>query len=139
MSLRDEILRADDLNTSVVEIGDPAWPDEVAVRELTGADRDWYEREIIEVEPDGTVRVATPNARARILVRSIVDPDSGDLVFTEKDADTLGRKSNRVLDRLFTEVMSISNVQEGMEDFDEMVGNSATGPRESSPTGSPSS
>lgn len=129
MSLRDQILQADDLERQEVEV--PEWGVSVWVRGLTSAERDDYESELLEITEDGDKVLHRENARAKLLVRAVVDED-GNRVFGDEDVEALGEKSGRATDRLFDVAQELSGVTE--EDVEELAGNSPGGPGEGSPS-----
>lgn len=92
---RQSILTADDLGRELVTI--PEWGGDVYVSEMTAAERDAFEAEWLKNKEDGT---ETINLRARLVAR-VLCSDSGERIFTDSDADALGRKSAAVVDRLF--------------------------------------
>lgn len=90
---KDQILQADDKRTERVEV--PEWGGTVIVRTLTGTERDLFEESILR---DG--RRDFKGIRAKLVALSVVGED-GVRLFTFKEADLLGEKSARALDRLF--------------------------------------
>ena len=100
---RDEILRAQDLET--VEVDVPEWGGVVRVRGLTGAERDALEAEAAEL------RRPLDNFRARYVARCIVD-ENGERIFSDEDIEALGRKSAAALNRVFEAAVSLSALTE---------------------------
>lgn len=136
MSLKDQILTADDLTTVDVKV--PEWPDKsnggkplvVRLRMLTGAERDAFE-ESFAITRNGERKSNYSNFRARLLVRCIVDPDDGTLVFTDRDAAKLGKKSAAAINRLFDRAQRMNgitdrSVDEEAEDFGDAPSGSST-------------
>lgn len=129
MSLRDQILTAEDLETRDVEV--PEWPDSdgnptvVQIRTLTGKERDAFESSFAKTGKGGRkVKSDYTNFRAKLLVRCLQDPATGEPIFTDKDAPRLGQKSSAAIDRLFEVASEMSgitdrSVEEEAEDFDE--------------------
>lgn len=115
---RDDILSTNDLETQEVEVDQ--WGGSIYVREMTGSDQDYWESELIEYNADGQPDLTTDNARAKLLVRCIVDED-GNRLLQDEDAGDLGDQSNRVIDRLFTTLMQISTAD--VPELDELAGN----------------
>jgi|SRR5690554_5882572 len=114
---RDDILKASDIETREVDV--PEWGGKVYVRGLTGSERDAYEASLVQFR--GKQRVPDlANARAKLVVRCIVD-EEGNRVFTDADANALGKKSGAVLDRLFEVASKLSGLSD--KDVDELVGN----------------
>lgn len=129
MGLRDDILDADDLDREKVHV--PEWDVDLWVRALTAAERDEYESEIVQLDQAGDVQMDRRNARAKLVVKCVVDED-GQNVFRNGDAARLGQKSGRAVDRLFAAAQRLSGITE--EDMDELVGKSETDLHEGSDT-----
>jgi len=63
---------------------------------MTGAERDSFERQALERSKKGT---SLENIRARFAVLTLVD-ENGQRLFSDDDADALGQKSAKALDRI---------------------------------------
>ena len=122
MSLREQILAADDLPVEEVEV--PEWGVTVWVRSLMAHERDALEAVFLRDS-----EASLENLRARLCAMCIVD-ENGERVFTDADAQVLGRKSARALDRVFEVAQRLNGMS--ARDVDDLVGNSATGPSGSS-------
>jgi hypothetical protein len=105
---KDDILKAADTRTEEVEV--PEWGGTVLVRGLTGLERDDYEMSLM-VERGGRMVMDTANGRAKLAVRCCVD-DDGSRIFDDADANTLGRKSGKALDRVFDVAARLSGLRE---------------------------
>ena len=127
MSLRDQILAADDLPVESVDV--PEWGITVRVRSLMA-----YERDALEMAIANSKSRTVDNLRARLCALSIVD-DDGERVFSDADAHALGQKSARALDRVFAVAMRLNGMSAA--DVDDIVGNSAAGPCATSASSSP--
>lgn len=92
---KQSIFASQDLKTEPVDL--PEWGGALAVRTMTGAERDAWEASL---SPAGGTGPNLANLRARLLVKCITN-DQGERVFTDADADALGAKSAAVLERLF--------------------------------------
>lgn len=114
---RDAILKAQDLPTEVVEI--PEWNGAVIVRGLTGAERDAFEQSIVEQRGKNT-RMNLRNIRAKLVALTVVD-EEGNRVFSDEDAEALGKKSAAALDRIFAVAQRLSGLRP--EDVEELAGN----------------
>lgn len=114
-SLRDRILAADDLPMEAVE----AWGEEFYIRTLTGAERDGWEASIVDTTK-GKPRVQMENARAKLVVRCVVDED-GERIFADKDAKALGAKSSLEIARLYDVATRLNGITD--EDVEELAGN----------------
>lgn len=115
MKLADKILQADDLQTETVRIDE--WDATVHVRELTAAERDAYEQSIVAREGEP---MNLRNIRARLVALTLVD-DKGERIFTDEQAEALGRKSGRVLDRLFDVAQRLNKMRK--QDVEDVKGN----------------
>src|SRR5215470_8579640 len=116
---RDAILGASDIETESVPC--PEWGGPVLIKGMTGAERDAFEAMIRK----GGGEVDLRNARARLLVRVIVN-ESGTRIFTDADAADLGKKSARVINRLYDAAAKLSGLAD--EDIAELEGNSEAAP-----------
>jgi hypothetical protein len=129
MLTRDAILSASDLPKEKVEV--PEWGGAVWVKTMTGAERDSFEQSIIDAKGStvptnvkGKVKaVPKPNftnVRARLVVRAVVD-EQGTRLFTDDDAEALGAKSGKALDRLFEVAQRLCGI--GDKDVEALEGN----------------
>lgn len=104
---RDAILAINDTALTSVEV--PEWGGKVYVRPMSGRDRDAYDMEM--VNSGGKIE----NIRARVAVRVVCDAD-GNLLFKPEDADALGKKSAKALDRIYSAMENTSKTTaEGVE------------------------
>lgn len=116
---RDAILNADDLDQEEVDVAE--WGGTVMVRALTGAERDAYEASMRQQR--GKDFVANfANIRAKLVVKCVISPDTGERVFADNDAPALGKKSAAALDRIFEVAARLSRISD--EDVEAMAGNS---------------
>jgi hypothetical protein len=97
MSLRDKIIGAADCKREAVTV--PEWDCTVYVRNLTAQELDGWQCETYAMNGSDVV-VNRRNIRCRLLVRCLVD-DTGQRVFADEDADVLGAKSTKVVERLY--------------------------------------
>ena len=98
---KDAILAADDLPRESVSV--PEWGGEVLVRTMSGTDRDAFEASLLEKEG----RMA--NVRARLVALTLCDA-RGDRLFGDGEIATLGRKSARALDRVFSVAQRLNGI-----------------------------
>jgi hypothetical protein len=89
---RSAILEAEDLKRETVAV--PEWGGEVIVSCMTGTQRDAWEQSLV-----ANKTAALANIRARLLAYSLID-DAGNLLFSEKDIEALGKKSAAAIDRV---------------------------------------
>ncbi len=114
---RDEILQAQDLPTEDVPVLE--WGGVCRVRGLTGAERDAFEQSIVETRGKNT-RMNLRNIRAKLVALTVVDED-GNRIFSDEDAEALGKKSAAALDRIFAVAQRLSGLRP--EDVEELAGN----------------
>jgi hypothetical protein len=129
---RDAILSTtNDLPREAVDC--PEWNGRIWIRTLSGDERDRFEASTVQTNSKDR-RANLRNIRARLVVEAACDKD-GKRLFTAEDVAALGRRSSKVLDRLFTKARQLSGMTE--EDIDELAGESDAGPSGSSGAGSP--
>jgi hypothetical protein len=87
---RKSILAADDVRKEKIAV--PEWGGDVFLRVLTGTDRDRFE----ESYADQKMKAF----RIRFLLLALCDED-GERLFSDDEADILGKKSSVVINRLF--------------------------------------
>lgn len=118
---RDQIRQAQDIKTETVEV--PEWGGSVIVRGMTGTERDQFEQS--NITGKGKNRdVNLRNYRAKLVIHSCVD-EAGDRLFSETDADWLGKKSAAALSRIVDVASRLSGISD--EDVEELVGESESG------------
>ncbi|WP_304452912.1 hypothetical protein [Nocardiopsis sp. YSL2] len=125
---RDQIKTAKDAAYEEVPVPEwsknPAKPDCVRLKGLSGDERDELEQSTIQGR--GKKRdVNMKGFRARLIAMSAVDAD-GNPIFTEADVEWLGGKSARALERVVNKAQELSGLSDS--DVDELVGNSEPDP-----------
>jgi hypothetical protein len=111
---RDAILAADDLAKETVAV--PEWGGEVIVSTMTGEARDAWEQSLLS----GGGKVNMKNLRARLLAYAAVD-ESGTRLFTEADAEKLGKKSSKALERCVKVIQKLNGMTD--KDLEDAKGN----------------
>ena len=107
---RDDILSAEDGDLQPLEV--PEWSGTVYVRSMTVAERDRLEASMFR--PNGKINMK--NISARTVVLCTCD-ETGKRLFTEKDADALGRKSAAAVNRIFKVAQKLAGITpEAVED-----------------------
>ena len=86
------------------------------VRTMSGAERDQFEQDYLDAKEKGK----NPNIRGRLFALCVIDK-SGNRVFTDEDAEVLGQKSAKELDRVFAIASKLNGI--GKEDIAELEGN----------------
>lgn len=113
---REAILAIDDLPREVVEV----WGDRLWVRCMTAAERDDFEAQVMVTKGKDT-KLNLKNLRAQLVVRTTVDED-GNRLFTDEDAEDVGKKSADEIDKLFAVASRLSGFSE--KDVEELAKNS---------------
>jgi hypothetical protein len=118
---RDAILAAAVLKTEDVPV--PEWGGSVLVRELRGRERDEFEASLA-VQRGRQMVPDVANMRAKLVARTVVDPDSRKPMFSQQDVNALGELSAAALDRVFEVASRLSALQP--DSLEEMAKNSGT-------------
>ena len=113
MLTRDEILRADDLSLTSVEV--PEWGGAVYVRALRAGEREQLERQI---RHDDTLQ-----GFRELVVATAVSDGAGEPLFSQDDLPALAAKNGAVVDRLAQEILRLSGM--GADAVEEAEKNSA--------------
>jgi len=104
---RDEILKASELPTEIVEV--PEWGGSVQVRGLNGRQLDTFQ--IAMIGKDGKADMGRMNnMRASLVSRTVVN-DKGELMFGPDDVQALGELSGAALDRVFEVAQRLSGMK----------------------------
>ena len=103
---RKDILEVNDLTTRIVPI--PEWKGDVIIKMMTGTERDQFEDSLFEGR--GKDRKSNyKNLRAKLLSMCLVGED-GKRLFSDRDIESLGGKSAKVLDRLYTIATELNGI-----------------------------
>ena len=105
---REQILGAVDLPTVDVDV--PEWGGTVRVRMMTGVERDAFEAATI-TRHGKKIEQNLANIRARLVALCVVDEKGGRL-FSEADAEALGKKSAAALNRVFAAAQQLNALTE---------------------------
>jgi len=104
---RDMILNCEDLKTEEIEV--PQWGGTVVIKAMTGQERDAFESSLYETK--GTQVISKPeNIRAKLVSKTVIDPETKQPMFTVADIDVLGKKSAAALDRIFSASQRLSGI-----------------------------
>lgn len=126
----EQILEADDMKIIDVEV--PEWGGSIRLRSLTGAERDAFEAESVQVDKAGNPIAAPPeNFRAKLIAKCAIKEDGTKLFASKMAVTALGGKSAAVLTRLAFECQKLNGmteeaVEEAVEDFDDDPNASST-------------
>jgi len=115
---KDEILATEDLPREKVFIKE--WKGSAIIRGLTASERDEFEANIFTGEGKGR-KFNHSNLRARLLSLTICN-EVGERIFSEADVEKLGKKSAKVMDKLFGISQRLSGI--GQTDLEDLLKNS---------------
>lgn len=105
MLRKEDILTAKDAAHIDLEV--PEWGGTVRVSTMTGFARDRFDASIIS--KNGTSGPNTENIRAKLVAACLVD-EAGNLLFNEADIAKLGKKSCKVLDKIFEAAQKLNGI-----------------------------
>jgi len=115
----EQILAADDKVFEPVEV--PEWGGTVYIRGMTSAERDRYDRSLVNVDRKGNTTMGRlDNLRALLVVRCLVTKD-GQRMFRDPQAKELGEKSALVMNRLWDVASRLSGMNQDREEEEEEV------------------
>lgn len=121
---KEQILGADRRKFEDVKVKE--WGGVVRLQELSASERDLWESEQITVANDGSSAKFNPkHARARLIVRSLVD-ETGKRLFTDDEVAAVGSLSASTIARLFNKARALNAISS--EDIKELEGNSDADP-----------
>lgn len=106
MLTKEQILKAKDYDIEEMEV--PEWGGSIYLRAMTGMNRDRFEHVAMKMVGDSENMIGV---RARLAAWSICDAD-GNFLFTDEDAEELGKKNGAVLDRIFERAQKINRITE---------------------------
>lgn len=121
---KEQILKADRKKT--VDITVPEWGGSVRLQELSASDRDMWEAESFTFAENGEAKFNPKHARARLVVRCIVD-DTGRRMFTDDEVAAIGSLSAATVQKLFNAARKLNAIS--AEDMRELEGNSDAAPK----------
>ena len=112
MELSQEILAFGDLRTKKVDV--PQWKRKITVQEQG------LQESLVSFGPDANVSkdgTITLNAIdiARVVAFGVIDPDSGERVFSDEDIPALARKNREALMLLYHAILELSGTPEEAE------------------------
>ena len=120
---KDQILKADDLKTSIEDV--PEWGGKVKIKQMTGSERDAFEQATYR-KNGKDYEVNMKDMRARLCASCIID-DKGVRIFDDADIVELSKKSAIVLDRLFTACQELNSLsQKDVEELGKELGQTQT-------------
>ena len=128
MLTKVQILKADDLPAEVVPV--PEWDGEVTVRTLAAWEKDEWEDSVTKGE-GRKLDIDMGNLRAKLCALCIID-GKGARIFNDKDIESLGNKSAKVLSRIYNVAAKLNGI--GEQDAVDLIKNSAAIQKDDSST-----
>jgi hypothetical protein len=104
VSIRDQIIAADDIEVELVEI--PEWNVTIMVKSMTGAERGQMLKAV--TNKDGQVDIS--KAISDVLIFTAHDPETEERIFTLADRDLLNEKSGSAIQRAAEVGMRLSGL-----------------------------
>ncbi len=119
MSIRDQIIAANDIKTELVEI--PEWNVTILVKSMTGAERGQM---LKGVTANGQIDIS--KTISDVLIFTAHDPETEERIFTLADRDLLNEKSGSAIQRAAEVGMRLSglmpeSIDEAGKDFSPMA------------------
>lgn len=108
-SLREQFLQSGDLRRDTVDC--PEWGGVVTVRELTGPQRDQHQINQFRFDAEtGKPSLSPKLDNALLACWAVIDPETGERIFSDDDLPELRKKSGRVLDRIGEKILGLSGM-----------------------------
>lgn len=121
---KEQIIQAD--RRKYEEVSVPEWGGEVRLQELSASERDLWESEQVVLSSDGATAQFNPkHARARLVVRSLVN-EKGVRLFKDDEVASVGSLSASTMQRLFNRARALNAIT--ADDMKELEGNSDADP-----------
>jgi hypothetical protein len=113
MGLRDTILNADDIESRTVDV--PEWGVKLELRTPTVRARGEIISAFMRQDGEAAGTVDVTNMNPVLVVMTAHDPETGELVFTRDDVDTLMEKSAAVMERLGEIALELAGLENAAE------------------------
>ena len=104
MSIRDQIINADDIEYEIIEV--PVWGVSIEVRSMTGRAR----TRLIKTATDNDGQLDMETLYPDMVILCAFDPETGEQIFTQDDRDLLLSKSAGPLELIALAAMRISGM-----------------------------
>ena len=118
-NLREKIFSAGDIEKELVEVKE--WGVTLEIRSMTGAQRARVMAHAVDEKGKPDLEKVYPD----LLIYTIYDPESGELVFSESDRGELMKKNGAIIERLARVAMRLSGI--GEQAVEEAEKNSGSG------------
>jgi hypothetical protein len=104
VSIRDQIINADDIEHEIIEV--PVWGVSIEVRSMTGRAR----TRLIKTATDNDGQLDMETLYPDMVILCAFDPETGEQIFTQDDRDLLLSKSAGPLELIALAAMRISGM-----------------------------
>ena len=104
MSIREQIINADDIEHEIIDI--PVWGVKIEVRSMTGRAR----TRLIKTATDNDGQLDMETLYPDMVILCAFDPETGEQIFTQDDRDLLLSKSAGPLEQVALAAMRISGM-----------------------------
>lgn len=104
MSIREQIINADDIDHEIIDI--PVWGVKIEVRSMTGRAR----TRLIKTATDNDGQLDMETLYPDMVILCAFDPETGEQIFTQDDRDLLLSKSAGPLEQVALAAMRISGM-----------------------------
>lgn len=104
MSIREQILNADDIESELVEV--PAWGVTIEVRSMDGRSR----TRLLKSAANNDGVIDMERMYPEMVILCSFDPETGERIFTEEDIDALLSKAAGPLELVATTAMRVSGM-----------------------------
>jgi hypothetical protein len=113
MSLRDQILAAQDTSKEAVSVPEWGLDSGLFIKALSAKDRDGWETSFVSIDTERkrVRKINLSNMRARLVVLTLVDAE-GKRILGDDDAEALGEKSAAVIARLFDVAQRVNGLSQ---------------------------
>ena len=105
MSLRDQIMKAKDINGELMDIKE--WGVKVEIRTMTARERSRVMENAVD-PVSGKTSIST--IYPEIAIACLYDPETKEPIFTHEDKDALLNKSGAVLEKIAAKAMQLSGM-----------------------------
>ncbi len=115
---REDMLKVEDILTEDVYV--KQWGGWVCVKTLTGAERDKFEKAVVEYKNKQVI--TKDNIKAKLVALTVVNPETMEPLFTSADIEALGKKSAGALAKIYDTASKLSGLSN--DDVEELAKNS---------------
>jgi hypothetical protein len=106
LDLKSRIAKKKTRQSEIVTIEE--WGEKILLKGMSAKEADQFEDEVIKGG-----QLVMDNFRAKLAVRCAYDPDSGERIWSDEEADELGAHSGAVVNKLFLKARKFSGMEDG--------------------------